>query len=38
MTKDAVLYYLILIGIPALALTIVLLLSKKEKKSVHGEL
>ncbi len=38
MSKEAVLYYLILIGVPALALTIVLLLSRKEKKSVHGEL
>ncbi len=38
MSREAVLYYLILIGVPALALTIVLLLSRKEKKSVHGEL
>ena len=38
MSKEAVLYYLILIGVPALALTIVLLLSRKEKKSIHGEL
>ncbi len=38
MSKEAVLYYLILIGVPALALTIVLILSRKEKKSVHGEL
>ncbi len=38
MSKEAAVYYLILIGVPALALTVILLLSKREKKSAHGEL